>query len=125
MRADLVRRIRRVTTYMDKSIGQKAIYRVRTQGDVDVTTGVVAQTVANTNVEVRSRPLSVRERSDLTQAGLGQVDAAWFMQTTYRSGDVQAGHFLEVPVGGFEYEVLSATKDELDIEWTIYTRRLR
>jgi hypothetical protein len=111
MKDMLVRDIRRLTTMMDRDLGSAATYRVSPAG-------------ASTAVFVRSKPIGIRERTDLSQAGLTDVDAVWFLQTTYIA-NVLPGHILEVPVGGFKYEVKTATKDELDIEWTIFTRRIR
>lgn len=108
----LVRNARRLADRLDARFGQDAWYRT-------------TASETGTKVRVRSLPLTVRERSDLTRAGLTDIAARWRMQTKYRS-DVKSKHMLYV--SGFLHEILdqpAAEADQLGIEWTIYTRRMK
>lgn len=106
----------------DRLFGQKATLRHRTFGALDVVTGEQTYSDQITQVKVRGWPLSVRERVDLAQAGLNQVDTRWTMRCKH-AANIQSDDILTV--GAFHYEVLasSATKDEFGVEWTLLTRR--
>lgn len=108
--------------HVDKLIGVKGQLRHRTFGELDVTTGEQSYTDSVTDVMVRSWPLSLRERVDMAQAGLTQVDTRWSMRCAY-SVEITSDDILTVK--NFNYEILAsaATKDEFGIEWTLLTRR--
>jgi hypothetical protein len=123
----LTRAIDQVTRAMDHParLGQKAIYKSRTYGAVDASTGIQAVSVSSKNVTVRSWPLTMRDQIEFARAGLAEAMTRWCMRSEYHD-DVKAGDVVQV--GSFEYEVLespTATLDEFGIDWTIYTRRKR
>jgi len=106
----------------DRLMAQKGTLRRRTFGALDVVTGQQLYSDEVTHVKVRSWPLSVRERVDLAEAGLNQVDTRWTLRCAY-AANIQSDDILTV--GPFHYEVLtsSPTKDEFGVEWTLLTRR--
>lgn len=115
----------RASQQLDKRIGNSARYTQITPGALDIETGIQTPTYRRCDVKVRALPLSVRERLDLSAAGLHQVDARWAMRAHYIS-DVNPGD--ELRVGGLDYLVLTdpaSTLDEFRVEWTLFTRRMR
>lgn len=121
-RAALAKMIDHHGKLADELLGLKAKLIRRTFGALDVITGEQAYTDQITDIVVRSWPLSVRERIDLANAGLQQIDARWTLRVAYAS-EVNTDDLLKV--GNFYYEVIpgGVTKDEFDVDWTILTRR--
>jgi hypothetical protein len=108
---------------LDKQFGKDAVYHIPT-GQTISNTGEVIVTYQDIPVQVRSAGLSSIEISQLSQSGLGQIDAAWKMRHAYVD-DVRPDHIIEV--SGVYDEVIDggASLDELGLLWTIMTRRRR
>jgi hypothetical protein len=109
---------------LDRNFAQQAIYHAMSAGTIDVETGDIVPGETEIPVKVRSAGLSSIDISQLQTAGLGQIDAAWWMRKAYRS-EVKSGDVLSV--SAFDYEIIDrgATLDALNLLWTIYTRRRR
>lgn len=109
---------------LDLEHGQEAIYHAISGGTLDVETGDIIPGDTEVPVKVRSAGLNSIDISQLQTAGLGQIDAAWWMRLAYRS-EVKSGDVLTVKA--IDYEVIDrgATLDSLNLLWTIYTRRRR
>ena len=108
----LVEQIRKAARYMDKQVGMKGSYKVQPG----------STPIMQTPVTVRSYPIEMREMDALTRSGLSLDTVRWVMCTEHQA-EVRAGDVLAV--GGQNYEVLQAIKDELNVEWTLYTRKMR
>lgn len=109
MNEKLVKDIKRVTDYMDKQTGMPGLYRT-------------SPTATGDGVVVRAFPYTMRELTQMSIAGVPHETVRWSIQTKYLD-DVQAGAVLDV--GGSRYQVQSSVKDELNVEWTIFTRKMR
>jgi len=121
----LSRAIDRTTRQIDRAIGVRALFKSVKYGDLDLLTGTQSDLSTTCRVWIRERPISIRELTTLSQAGLTQIEKRWSLRaayvTTVKPGDV-------ITQGGRSYEVLSdpaSSLDEFGIEWTIYTRRVR
>ncbi len=108
----------------NRLLGYKATFIDRGATTVDVVTGAQSTQQATCKVVIRPWPFTARELSDRSSAGLVQVDARWTMRVVY-AGEVEPGDRIDVK--GMVYEVVpsGATQDELGVEWTILTRRLK
>ena len=120
----VIDRTDKILVRLDKHYGTPATYKVPTGSTFDVTTGQTVVTFSETSIRVRPAQLSVVERSELSRAGFTQFDQAWKFRKAYVS-DVRPGHLLDV--SGFTYEIVAGgvQLDELQLEWTVFTRRRR
>jgi len=115
---------------LDKKDGLDAVYRTKASVSTNLTTGVNTitysplESVTTPNAKVRSVSLSAYELAQLSNAGLGQVDATWRIRSAYVA-EVKAGDLITV--SGSTYEVLDggAMLDVLRLLWTVHTRRRR
>ncbi len=89
----------------------------------DPETGNTTYSDTVTPVLVRAWPLSIRERIDLSSAGLTEIDTRYTMRCSQVSSDPIPGDLLRI--NGFQFEVLpgGVTKDEHDVEYILLTRR--
>ena len=120
---------------IDRKVGIDAIYRVKTSKSLDLETGEVVDTYSpaitstTANCKVRAITLTSRERANLANAGLDQVDAIWHIRHAYLENlgisDVRSDHMLTV--SSFHYNIIEngASLDVLHRLWTIMTRRRR
>lgn len=121
----VINRADAMLTRLDKHYGLSATYKVPTGSTLNVTTGATVVTFdETTGIKVRPAKLSVTELSSLSQAGFTQIDQVWKLRKAY-AADVRPGHLLDV--GGFLYEIIEGgiQLDELQLEWTLFTRRRR
>lgn len=109
---------------LDRHYGLDAVYHRFGEPTLDIETGEVTNPDTQMPVKVRSSGFNAFDISQLQSAGLGQVDAAWWMRSAYK-GEVQSGDVITV--SGFDYEVVNqgAALDSLGLLWTIFTRRRR
>lgn len=120
----LVDRASRLLLKLDRQYGIQATYRVATGTVFDPTVGDMVRNYVDTPVVIRPHGFSSIELSQLSTSGLGQIDARWWMRRAYME-EVRPGHILGS--GSFFYEVIDggATLDDLQLLWTILTRRRR
>lgn len=108
---------------MDARVGQSATYKIPTGTTVDFTTGDVIVTYDETpNVIVRPAGLTTEQIAALANTGVGEIDAVWLMRRAYVE-DVLQGHILTVGDHDYEVAVGGASLDDLQLLWTILTRR--
>jgi len=123
-RARIANLLDRQAQRADRLFGQKATFVRRIEGDLDIETGLQQDTTITKSVRVRSWPLSLKERTDLSAAGILDVETRWAMRVSYQS-DISPGDVIRV--GSFVYEVVAGgvSTDEHGVEHIILTRRRR
>ena len=111
---------------IDRNAGITAYYKIPTGSTIDIAAGTNTIIYDNggdpATVKVRSKSLSVMEKNAIRDSGIANFDAVWFMRKFYVN-EVKPGHVLQV--SGMNYEVVmdGASLDDLQILWTIITRR--
>jgi len=123
-RARIANLLDRQAQRADRLFGQKATFVRRIEGDLDIETGLQQDTTITKQVRVRSWPLSLKERTDLSAAGILDVETRWAMRVSYQA-DISPGDVIRV--GSFVYEVVAGgvSTDEHGVEHIILTRRRR
>lgn len=110
---------------LDARFALDASYVVVGENVVDPVTGTQTPSLTTIpNIKVRSRPLSIRELSEITSSGLQQVETIWRMRQSYVP-NARTDDELHLISSGFKYLILRAELDALQLDWQLFTRRLR
>lgn len=110
---------------LDRRFGFSADYLVA--GEITVDPVIGTQTPSFTtipDIRLRSRVLSTRELIEITETGLLQVETAWKMRRHFVSETKPDDRFT-LTVSGLQFLVLRVQLDDLQLDWTLLTRRLR
>ena len=121
----LSKRLDTINKRMDRLYGMDASYNARVIGAFNPTTG--AQTITDnvSTIRVRAEPITLRERADLSAAGVNQETTRWNIRKA-EVATVKAGDILTID--SLQYEVQSepsATLDEFELVWTVFAQRIR
>ena len=110
---------------LDKRVGIDAELVIVGEPVLDIETGLqAANDTTIPDVRVRNISLSIRELTEVTDAGLSQVEKVFRMRKFY-ANELKTDDRLKLIPTGFEYLILRPDLDDLEIQWTLFTRRLR
>ncbi len=118
----LIRDTKALLNKLDLQHGLRATYRVPSEGVPDIQTGQVTVSNDDKSVIVRPLPYTIDELTQLTSAGITMDMVRWRMQVKYKD-TVQDGDILIV--SSMRYAINKAEKDQLGVEWTLFTTRMR
>lgn len=121
---NLAKGIDQVNRQLNRSFGLDAVYTVLTYTEPDLITGQQTPSEQSCRLKVRSMPISLRERLELSKAGINEQMTRWVARKA-DIADVHPGD--RIKVSGLDYEVMSNPASDLDefgIEWMIYTHRV-
>lgn len=109
--------------YADRLMGKKAKHYSEPEWSFNPATGSQALSTQPKDVVVRPWPIGFKEKVDMSNAGITEVDAKWAMRVKY--GRVEPGDLLTV--AGLNYIVVEGgvTTDEHDVDQIILTKRRR
>lgn len=121
MKSSLTHAIDQSSRHADRLMGKKAKHYHEPEWSFNPDTGAQTLSTQPNDVVVRKWPIGFKEKVDMSNAGITEVDARWTMRVKY--GRVEPGDLLTV--SGFSYIVIQGgvTTDEHDVDQIILTKR--